>query len=197
MVVLNEVKTDIYAFVKTVQGNVKNSDLKQYLEAYLPKYMIPADIISVEEFPLTANGKIDRDKIKKLIIKQENAEGKELREENPDELQNKLIELWNSVVPQSAAGVFDNFYDLGADSLILAQMATKVREQISKDIAFDALLRELIYNRPFKNCRSSLGIIQKRKSKRRKWRTQTLKLVFVREYGGDLEKGLSIIFHGA
>ena len=26
MVVLNEVKTDIYAFVKTVQGNVKNSD---------------------------------------------------------------------------------------------------------------------------------------------------------------------------
>ena len=75
MVVLNEVKTDIYAFVKTVQGNVKNSDLKQYLEAYLPKYMIPADIISVEEFPLTANGKIDRDKIKKLIIKQENAEG--------------------------------------------------------------------------------------------------------------------------
>ena len=63
MVVLNEVKTDIYAFVKTVQGNVKNSDLKQYLEAYLPKYMIPADIISVEEFPLTANGKIDRDKI--------------------------------------------------------------------------------------------------------------------------------------
>ena len=69
MVVLNEVKTDIYAFVKTVQGNVKNSDLKQYLEAYLPKYMIPADIISVEEFPLTVNGKIDRDKIKKLIIR--------------------------------------------------------------------------------------------------------------------------------
>ena len=197
MVVLNEVKTDIYAFVKTVQGNVKNSDLKQYLEAYLPKYMIPADIISVEEFPLTANGKIDRDKIKKLIIKQENAEGKEMREENPDELQNKLIELWNSVVPQSAAGVFDNFYDLGADSLILAQMATKVREQISKDIAFDALLRELIYNPTIQKLSEFIRNNTETEVEEKKMEDTNSELVFVREYGGDLEKGLSIIFHGA
>ena len=155
------------------------------------------DIISVEEFPLTANGKIDRDKIKKLIIKQENAEGKEMREENPDELQNKLIELWNSVVPQSAAGVFDNFYDLGADSLILAQMATKVREQISKDIAFDALLRELIYNPNHPKLWVSLGNNTETEVEEKKMEDTNSELVFVREYGGDLEKGLSIIFHGA
>ena len=42
--------------------------LKQQLKEYLPKYMIPNDVYSVEEFPINKNGKIDRKELLKLAI---------------------------------------------------------------------------------------------------------------------------------
>ncbi len=196
MVVLNEMKTDIYAFVKLVQENLPGLNLKQYLREYLPKYMVPTDIIVVEEFPLTPNGKIDKDKIKKLIVRHESSEKKPIQDE-PNELQNKLIELWDNIVPQSKIGLFDNFYDLGADSLILAQLATKIREQITKNIAFDALLREMIYNPTIQKLSNFITNSVKEKNEKRKEEDRVSNLVFVKEYGGSIDKGLSIIFHGA
>lgn len=197
MVVLNEMKTDIYAFVKLAQENVQGTDLKQYLAEYLPKYMVPADIVIVAEFPLTANGKIDRDNMKKLIVKEKVVKEKEIRDGSIDELQHKLIELWDSIIPESGVGLFNNFYDLGADSLILAQMATKVREQITRDIAFDALLREMIYNPTIQKLSEFIRTKKEELFAEKKTEELGSDLTFVKEYGGSLENGLSIIFHGA
>ena len=35
-------------------------DLRAYLAGKLPDYMVPSDIIPIAEFPLNANGKLDR-----------------------------------------------------------------------------------------------------------------------------------------
>lgn len=35
-------------------------DLREYLTAKLPPYLVPDRFIALEHFPLTANGKVDR-----------------------------------------------------------------------------------------------------------------------------------------
>jgi acyl-CoA synthetase (AMP-forming)/AMP-acid ligase II len=58
--------TEIALFI---EGTLpETSDLLDFLKARLPDYMIPSKIINQETFPLNANGKIDRNMLKKSII---------------------------------------------------------------------------------------------------------------------------------
>ena len=48
-----------------IEGNlkIKKTELIQYLASVLPPYMVPKDIIELDEFPLNINGKVDRQKL--------------------------------------------------------------------------------------------------------------------------------------
>ncbi|MEB3151053.1 MAG: hypothetical protein VKL60_18790, partial [Sphaerospermopsis sp.] len=52
-----------YVLIKPGEGREKPNDLKQHLGKILPDYMIPGAVIVVDEWPLTANGKIDRQRL--------------------------------------------------------------------------------------------------------------------------------------
>lgn len=58
------VKEKIYAFYV---GDIEKSDLYNKLKMNLPVYMIPTKFINIEEFPLTKNGKIDRESLKEMM----------------------------------------------------------------------------------------------------------------------------------
>ena len=47
-------------------GDIKETDLQKYMKEYLPSYMIPSKYMKLQEMPLNQNGKVDRDKIKRL-----------------------------------------------------------------------------------------------------------------------------------
>ena len=47
-------------------GNKETKEVKAYLKAKLPRYMLPNRVIKLEQMPLTPNGKIDRNYLKKL-----------------------------------------------------------------------------------------------------------------------------------
>lgn len=57
-------KEKLYGFYV---GNIEKSDLYNNLKEKLPIYMIPTKLINVEEFPLTKNGKIDRNALKEMM----------------------------------------------------------------------------------------------------------------------------------
>ena len=50
-------------------GSLSEKDLAVVLKDKLPRYMLPNRMISLEEMPLTANGKIDRVTLKKMYQK--------------------------------------------------------------------------------------------------------------------------------
>lgn len=119
-------------------------ELKSYLKDYLPEYMIPHHFQRLDQFPLTANEKIDRKALMSMAVKEQ-----ERRMENSDKvqemsaMQKKLSELWGKAGIENL-GLDDDFYEAGADSLIMAQMTGKLREEVTEEIPFDTLLIQLL-----------------------------------------------------
>ncbi|WP_273320839.1 amino acid adenylation domain-containing protein [Vallitalea guaymasensis] len=151
VIVGTENKNQLYGFVmfddNQKSPKVTEDELKEYLASYIPEYMIPTSISILSIFPLTQNGKVDRKKL--LSIKMQNSTdgNKENKKEVFDELELKLKTIMESALEVVKIGKEDDFYDYGADSLIMAQAAGILHEELlalNKDIPYDALLRQLL-----------------------------------------------------
>jgi non-ribosomal peptide synthetase component E (peptide arylation enzyme) len=64
---LQSTEKKIHAFWTACTGAPKDADLAAYLGARLPSFMIPASTTRLETFPLTANGKVDRNQLQAAI----------------------------------------------------------------------------------------------------------------------------------
>ncbi len=64
--------------------------LFQYLQKKLPTYMLPSEIIELEQFPINLSGKTDRNKIKDMIVKKNNIKQQKLK------IETNLIQFYNS-----------------------------------------------------------------------------------------------------
>lgn len=123
--------------------DLNEKQLQGYLKKNLPAYMIPSELRVVEQLPLSVNGKIDRKAIAEWIkckIENKQDENKEVQ----SDLELNLAKIWCEALEIDKLGKHENFYDHGADSLIMAQVTTKVRNNLHIEIPFDALLRHML-----------------------------------------------------
>ena len=107
-------------------------ELRRHLQTRLPDYMIPAALTAVPEFPLTANGKLDRTTLLRL-------DGSRPEVDAPyvapaDEMERLLASLFQEALRVDRVGVHDNFFELGANSLLLVQVHRKLRERLQREI---------------------------------------------------------------
>ncbi|HVX65869.1 MAG TPA: phosphopantetheine-binding protein, partial [Bryobacteraceae bacterium] len=113
--------------------------LRNHLREQLPEYMTPAAFVRLEAMPLTDNGKIDR---KALPA----PEGREMPLESVYEaprkgLEQTIAEVWCEALDVERVSIHDNFFDLGAHSLLVAEVQVKLREVLGKDIPLVAMFR--------------------------------------------------------
>ncbi|MCP4153664.1 MAG: amino acid adenylation domain-containing protein, partial [bacterium] len=122
-------------------ASIDESELISELKAALPPYMIPALFIEVDEFPLTATGKVDRKKLSLQDVKHMLPQGETQAPQNDTE--QRLLELWQEVLKQEEFGVTDNFFLLGGNSIKAILLGSKIEKemQVSTSIAE-------IFNRP-------------------------------------------------
>jgi len=59
-------------------------------------------------------------------------------------VENRLMEITTKALNIDSIGLDDNFYDYGADSLLMAQMATTIRNELAQDKTFDAILKQML-----------------------------------------------------
>jgi amino acid adenylation domain-containing protein len=98
---------------------------RQFLQARLPDYMVPATIRVVDGLPLTPSGKIDRRALPAPDGRRPDLGG--TRVPPATELERHIAEIWQSVLQTSEVGLHDNFFDLGGHSLLLAQAYERIR----------------------------------------------------------------------
>ncbi|HVF48580.1 MAG TPA: amino acid adenylation domain-containing protein, partial [Pyrinomonadaceae bacterium] len=101
-------------------------ELRTHLRESLPAYMVPSAFVTLAEFPLTANGKIDRRALP--------APGASV-EERPETyvaprnaVEEALARIVSEVLGVEHVGVCDNFFELGGHSLLATQVVSRVRE---------------------------------------------------------------------
>ncbi|MEH1820700.1 MAG: amino acid adenylation domain-containing protein [Nostoc sp.] len=115
------------------------SELRSFLEAKLPSYMMPAAFVLLEALPLTPNGKVDR----KALIAPETArpELEAIYQPPQTEVEQTIAEIWQKVLQVEDVGIYDNFFELGGDSLLLLQVNSKLREIFQRDLSVIDLFR--------------------------------------------------------
>jgi amino acid adenylation domain-containing protein/non-ribosomal peptide synthase protein (TIGR01720 family) len=121
---------------------VDDHSLRQYLEARLPDYMVPAHLLRIEQLPLTPNGKID---FGALLDPTAIPVGDRIPPNG--EIEEKLLDIWSKVLHTDTIGVTDNFFSIGGDSIKSIQISTRMRIAGYKlsvnDIFANPTIREL------------------------------------------------------
>ncbi|MCP4220708.1 MAG: hypothetical protein GY765_39135, partial [bacterium] len=87
--------------------------LREYLGRHLPAYMVPPHFVPLETLPLTANGKIDMN-----ALPEPDTGGVDRQYEPPRTSTEKLlVDIWEQVLGVESAGIGDDFFQLGGDSI--------------------------------------------------------------------------------
>ena len=119
----------------TLQGKAAQSltpELKKALITQLPEYMRPSEFIFLDEFPLTANGKIDRSALPPPGQSRPELEGPYVTPRT--DIEKVLGGIWAEVLKRDAVGVEDNFFDLGGHSLLATQVISRIREHLKLEV---------------------------------------------------------------
>ncbi|MBD2344918.1 non-ribosomal peptide synthetase [Anabaena subtropica] len=102
------------------------SELRDFLEAKLPNYMMPSAFVTLEALPLTPNGKVDR----KALPTPDTVrpELKVVYQPPQTEVEKTIAEIWQEVLDIENVGIHDNFFELGGQSLLLVQVHSKLQK---------------------------------------------------------------------
>ena len=113
----------LVAYVKAADKTM-GPDFRHRLAAILPPHMVPATFVFLDKFPQTATGKIDRRSLPDPQVE-------EVQEYvGPrNEIEAKLVEMWQEALGRERIGVRDNYFELGAKSLITLKVLSRIRSE--------------------------------------------------------------------
>ena len=100
--------------------------------------MIPDYYLRLDKLPLTASGKVNRDRLPEPGFIEADvyvAPGNEIEE--------KLVEIWSDVlgIEKEVISIESNFFDIGGNSLRLIKINAKIKEFFNKDIPITTMFR--------------------------------------------------------
>ncbi|MFD7406981.1 amino acid adenylation domain-containing protein [Streptomyces sp. NPDC059866] len=108
--------------VADTPGRVDPEELRAYLSDRLPEFMVPSAVVVLEELPLTVNGKVDR-----AALPAPDFASRVLGREPRTQSERVLCELFAEVLGLDRVGVEDGFFELGGDSIMSMQLASRAR----------------------------------------------------------------------
>ncbi|MEE3850347.1 amino acid adenylation domain-containing protein [Gordonia sp. LSe1-13] len=103
----------LVAYVIPREGAADTDELRTHLSARLPDYMLPAAILTVDEFPLTPNGKIDR----RALPAPDFAAAADATRAPETPIEHTLADIFASVLDVPRVGAESDFFLLGGDSI--------------------------------------------------------------------------------
>ncbi|PHM66698.1 Amino acid adenylation [Xenorhabdus stockiae] len=112
------------------------AELRQQLSRHLAEYMLPSAFVTLESFPLTPNGKLDR---QALPAPDMSAIVTRPYEAPNDEEEATLAKIWQSLLGLERVGRFDHFFELGGHSLMVGQLATRIQNEFLVEIPIASL----------------------------------------------------------
>ncbi|KAI0602189.1 hypothetical protein F4775DRAFT_227770 [Biscogniauxia sp. FL1348] len=104
--------------------------LRSWLAERLPTYMVPAFFVEMEAFPVTINGKIDRDALPDPVTSIQNTG--DLKPAT--ELEYQILTIWSRVLGHNRIGVDDNFFEVGGDSARIIRIQNELQSLLGRPV---------------------------------------------------------------
>jgi acyl carrier protein len=114
-------------------------DLRTHLSQKLPEYMVPAAFVFLDTLPLTVNGKLDREALPAPGSERPHLASEYVAPQS--DLETMLTDLLKAALRQNQVSVNDNFFDLGADSLMLTTLHRRLQVELKREILITELFQ--------------------------------------------------------
>jgi amino acid adenylation domain-containing protein len=115
-------------YVPAGDGPADPAELRALCQARLPAHMVPAGFVPLAAWPLTRNGKLDRDA---LPVPDGDAALAHLSAYVPPRtaMERRLAEIWRQVLNVAQVGANDDFFALGGDSILILEVLSRLGKQ--------------------------------------------------------------------
>ncbi|MCA1612832.1 MAG: condensation domain-containing protein [Acidobacteria bacterium] len=132
----------LVAYVATDERPSASLDatLREFLRERLPDYMMPAVLVALDAFPLTHNGKVDREALPDPEQYRPDAEADSAAPRTP--VEEMLARIWKDVLGAAHVGPGDNFFKLGGHSLLATRVVSRARDIFRVKLELQDLFEE-------------------------------------------------------
>lgn len=128
----------LVAYLVLQRPNSAIENIRQFLQANLPDYMVPAAFVVLDEMPLNPNRKVDRRALP--LPTAENVVSLAIVPPS-SEWEQKLTEIWEAVLGIQPIGVTDRFIDLGGHSLLATQIVHCIEQTYQRKLPIIAFFQ--------------------------------------------------------
>ncbi|HEY9088429.1 MAG TPA: amino acid adenylation domain-containing protein [Anaerolineaceae bacterium] len=128
----------LVAYVVPVNSHLNAGDVTEFLRKTLPAYMLPSDFVTLAQFPVTPNGKID-----KKALPDPGAEVKASTQDSvpATNMEIELVNIWQDVLGIAPIGVNQNYFDLGGNSLLGVRIFSRLESKLGLRLPVSELYR--------------------------------------------------------
>ena len=123
-------------YVRGGERPPEDAALRDFLRAYLPEHMVPRSFFGLDAFPLTPNGKVDRQALRDLEA------APEARVEPTTESEILLASLYGQLLGVEEVGVSADFFELGGHSVLAMQLIARIQKVFQLELAIADLVEE-------------------------------------------------------
>jgi amino acid adenylation domain-containing protein len=120
------------AYLVMQHERVEPAEIRDYLAQRLPHYMVPQKWLILDKLPLTPSGKIDRRALPDASEEPVVQHGPLQAPEN--EIEEKLLRIWQQVLQLPEIGTEQSFFDLGGHSLSATQIVSRIKQEFALDM---------------------------------------------------------------
>jgi amino acid adenylation domain-containing protein len=122
----------LVAYLVRKTPELSAGEIRQFLAARLPAYMLPARYLFLTSLPLTASGKVDRRALPLPDAGQEVRETRYVAPQTP--VEDVLARVWADVLHITQIGTDDNFFEIGGHSLRATRLVARLQDIFSIDL---------------------------------------------------------------
>jgi acyl-CoA synthetase (AMP-forming)/AMP-acid ligase II len=113
-------------------------DLRRFLVARIPPYLVPSIFLPIEEIPLSPNGKADR----KALPAPQRATAN--NDPPHGETERAIAEVWSEMLGVARPGRSDHFFELGGHSLLASRVAARLSDRLGVRVPLRTLFEQPI-----------------------------------------------------
>jgi amino acid adenylation domain-containing protein len=112
-------------------------NLRAFVKARVPDYMVPASFVALAKLPLTSNGKVDHAALPIPDAASFDSNREFVAPRTP--VEETLGQIWKEILQVGRAGVNDNFFELGGHSLLATQVVSRIRKTLKVNLPLRAI----------------------------------------------------------